>query len=64
MEIEKINKITEAEWFETRNAVFNPFYPARYSYPRVFHRSYVCEPRRNLNNGDIEFLSTTPTNIG
>ena len=55
----KLNKITEVEWFESRNGIFSTtlIYPARYAYPREFHRSYVCEPRRNLNTGDIEFLT-------
>lgn len=57
----KINKITPEEWWESKNSVFNvPFYPARYCFPRPWHRSYIAPEQINYNTDDVVFL--TPNN--
>jgi len=54
----KINTITPLEWWESANSPLGiPFYPARYHYPKFWHRNYVAEARRNYNTDEIEFLT-------
>lgn len=54
----KINIITPEEWNESKNTLLgNPFYPARYHYPKPFHASFVEPIRIDYNTDNMIFLT-------